>query len=103
MTSLVLSILNGSSSYLQIRTTIKACMSLNFVKIPLPIMELAALERLKLIDNVVTTLAAPSFLIGSSFLQVPRTTIKSRMGLKFGQIRPWTVELATLERLEKSP
>ena len=58
---------------------------------------------LKLIDNVVTTLA-PSFLIGSSsFLQVTRTTVKSRMGSKFGQIRPWTVELAALERLEKSP
>ena len=53
-------------------------------------------------NNVVTT-PAPSFLIGSSsFLQVTRTTIKSRMGLKFGQIRHWTVELAALERLEKS-
>ena len=48
MTSLVLSILNGSSSYIQIRrTTIKAWMSLNFVKIPSPIIELAALVRLK--------------------------------------------------------
>ena len=48
MTSLVLSILNGSSSYLQIRrTTIKALISLNFVNIPLPIMELIALEHLK--------------------------------------------------------
>ena len=54
-------------------------------------------------NNVVTTLA-PSFLIGSSsFLQVSRTTIKSWMGSKFGQIRPWTVELAALEHLEKSP
>ena len=35
-----------------------------------------------------TTLAT-SFLIGSSlFLQVTRTTIKSRMGSKFGKIRP---------------
>ena len=25
------------------------------------------------------------------------------MGSKFGQIRPWNVELAALERLEKSP
>ena len=49
-----------------------------------------------------TTLAT-SFLIGSSlFLQVMRTTIKSRMGLKFGKIRPGTYELAALERLEKS-
>ena len=48
MTALVLSILNGSSAYLQtIRTTIKAWMSLNFVKIPSPILELAPLEYLK--------------------------------------------------------
>ena len=48
MTTLVLSILNGSSSYLQIRrTTIKAWMSLNLVKIPRPIMEFAALEHLQ--------------------------------------------------------
>ena len=43
MTTLVLSILNISYSILQIRTaTIKARMSLNFVKIPSPIKELAA-------------------------------------------------------------
>ena len=48
MTSLVLSMFNGSFSYLQIRrTTLKACMSLNFIMIPSPIMELAALEHLK--------------------------------------------------------
>ena len=48
MTTLVLSILNGSSSFLQtIRTTIKASMSLNLVKIPTPILELAPLEHLK--------------------------------------------------------
>ena len=40
----MLSILNGSSSFLHtIRTTIKAWMSLNLVKIPLPIFELARL------------------------------------------------------------
>ena len=45
---------------------------------------------------------APSFLIGSSlFLQVARTTIKSRMSLKFGQTQPWTVELAALDQLKK--
>ena len=50
------------------------------------------------------TTLAPSFLIGSSlFLQVTRTTIKSRMDLKFGRIRPGPYELAALERLEKSP
>ena len=66
MTTLVLSILNGSSSFLHtIRTTIKAWMSMNFGKISSLTLELAALER----QNVVTTLA-PSFLIGSSsFLQ----------------------------------
>ena len=49
-----------------------------------------------------TTLAT-SFLIGSLFLQVTRTTIKSRKGSKFGKIGPGTYELAALERLEKSP
>ena len=48
MTTLVLLILNGSSSFLHtIRTTIKAWMSLNFVKIPSPIMELALFDHLK--------------------------------------------------------
>ena len=48
MTTLVLSILNRSYSFLQIRkTTIKARMNLNFVKIPSPFKELAALEHLK--------------------------------------------------------
>ena len=47
---------------------------------------------------------APSFLIGSSsYLQVTRTSITSRTSSKFGQIGPRTVELAALERLEKSP
>ena len=47
MTTLVLSILNGSSLFLHtIRTTIKAWMSLNFVKIPF-FLELASLEHLK--------------------------------------------------------
>ena len=48
MTPVVLSILYASSLFLQtIRTTIKSRMSLNFVKIPSPIMELAPLEHLK--------------------------------------------------------
>ena len=50
------------------------------------------------------TTLAPLYLIGSSlFLQVTRTTIISRMGSKFGKIRPGTHELAALERLGKSP
>ena len=53
-------------------------------------------------EILVTTLA-PSFLICSSlFLQVTRTTIKSRMGSKFGRIQPGTYELAALERLENA-
>ena len=48
MTTLVPSCLDGSSLFLQITsTTIKAWMSLNFVKIPSPTTELAAPERLK--------------------------------------------------------
>ena len=43
-------------------------------------------------------------LIGSSsFLQLTRTTIKSRQSLNFGQIRQQTAELAALEHLKKSP
>ena len=104
MTTLVLSILNGSSSFLHtIRTTIKAWMSLNFCKIPSLTSELAALERQQLMNNVVTTLA-PSFLIGSSsFLQRTSKPIISRMGLKYSRIRPGTYELLALECLEKSP
>ena len=45
---------------------------------------------------------APSFLIGSLFLQVARTTIKSWIGPKLGSIRGRTYELAALEGLEKS-
>ena len=56
----------------------------------------------KLMYNIVNTLA-PSFLIGSSsYLQVTRITIKSWTSSKFDQIRPWTAEVAALERLEKS-
>ena len=48
MTTLVLSILYGFSSFLQTKmTTIKARMSLNFGKIPSVTSELSALERLK--------------------------------------------------------
>ena len=48
MTTLVPSFSNGSSSFLQVtRSTIKAWMGLNFGKIPLLTLELAALERVK--------------------------------------------------------
>ena len=51
----------------------------------------------KLMYNVVNTLA-PLFLIGSSsYWQVMRTAITSRMSSKFGQIGPKTAELAALD------
>ena len=79
-------------------------MSLNFVKIPSPTTELAALEHLeKSMNNHMTTLAALLLIGSSSFLQITRTTIKSRMGSKFCQIRPPAVELAALEHQEKIP
>ena len=68
--------------------------------------ELAAFERLKkktLTHNGKDVVNNPalSFLIrSSSFLQVTRTTIRSRMSSKFSKIRPWTAELPALERLE---
>ena len=44
---------------------------------------------------------APLVLIGSSsYLQVTRTSIISRMSSNFGQIGPRTAELAALDRLE---
>ena len=47
------------------------------------------------------TILAPSvFICSSLFLQVTWATIKSRMGSKFGKIRPGTYEFAALERLE---
>ena len=49
MITLVLSILNVSSLFLQTRrTTIKTRISLNFGKIPLLTLKLSALERLKI-------------------------------------------------------
>ena len=57
----------------------------------------------KLTYNVVNT-PVPLFLIGSSsFLEVRRTTIKSRPSSKFDLIGPRTADLAALGCLEKSP
>ena len=90
----------GSSSFLQVtRTTIKAWMSLNFGGISPLTAELAALERLKKTYKLVSTLA-PSFLFGSSFLQVTRETILSQMSSKFDQFQAWNVELAALDQLK---
>ena len=111
MTTVASTFLIGFSPLFYVtRTTIKAWMSLKFSKIQPGTYELAALEHLGKIphrlivrENVVTT-PVPSLLIGSSsFLQVTWTPINSPMGLKFGQVGLWTVELqnvAALERLE---
>ena len=53
--------------------------------------------------NLVAILAPFFFIRSSSFLQVTRTTIRSRKSLNFSQIRSRTVELAALECLEKFP
>ena len=53
--------------------------------------------------NDVNALSSTFSIGSSSFLQVMRTTIKSRTSSKFDKIRPWTAELAALGRLKKSP
>ena len=79
-------------------------MSLNFVKIPSPTTELAALEHMeKSMNNLMTTLAALLLIGSSSFLQIARTTEKSRMGSKFCQIKPPAAELAALEHQKNFP
>ena len=100
----MLSILNGSSSLLHtIRTTIKARMSLNFVKIPSPNLTVAPLDHLKnLMNNVVTNLAPSCFIESFSFLQATSKPIISRMDSKFSRIQPGTYELPALEHYEKS-
>ena len=70
-------------------------MSSKFGRIRPQTVELAALERLKKLpltyngENLVSTLQ-PLFLIGFSFLQVTRTTIKAWMSSNFGGIPPLT-------------
>ena len=86
------SFLIGSSLFLQVRrTTIISRTSSNLGQIRLRTAELAALERLKKIQqtyngrNLVNTLA-PSFLIGSSsFLEVTRTCMKAWVSSNFGK------------------
>ena len=54
-------------------------------------------------ENLVSTQPLPFFIGSSLFLQVTMTVIKAWMSSKFGKIGPGSAELATLERLEKSP
>ena len=50
--------------------------------------------------NDVNVLASTFWIVSSSFLQVMKTTIKSRKSSEFDHIRQWTAELAALGRLE---
>ena len=50
-----------------------------------------------------STLALPFFIGFSLFLQVTMTAIKAWIGSKFSKIGPGSAELATVDRLKKSP
>ena len=54
-------------------------------------------------ENLISTLAPSFLIISSSYLQVTRTSIISRMSSNFSKIRPRTAELAAFERLKKIP
>ena len=90
----------GSPSYLELtRPSITSRTILKFGQIGPRTAELAALEHLEKFPltyngEIVVNTFAPSFLIGSSFLQVIRTIIRVQMSSKFGQIRQRTMELA---------
>ena len=54
-------------------------------------------------DRFTVGKTASTFLIGfKSYLKVTMIYTRARMSSKFGEIRPWTTELAALERLKKS-
>ena len=53
-------------------------------------------------ENDVSTFSRLLLIRSFLYLQVTRTCIKSRTSSNFGQIRPLTTELATLERLKIS-
>ena len=57
---------------------------------------------LKLMGNVVATLAPSVLIVSFSFVQVTRTCITAWMSLIFMQNQHQTVECTALEHLEKS-
>ena len=105
MTTLASIFLIGSSSFFLVTGTIfKAWMRLKFSRIrPESKLLLSILKKNPKTyngRNVVTT-PVPSLLFGSSSLfEGNMDTHKFWDGFKFGQIGPWTVELAALERLD---
>ena len=54
-------------------------------------------------ENDVSTFSRLFLIRSFLYLQVTRTCIKSHMSLNFGQIGPFTMELAALERLKNFP
>ena len=107
MNTLAPTFLIGSSSFLKVmRTVIRSRICSKCGWIGPWTAELAALERLKKSlltyngKDVVNTPALSFLIRSSSFLQVTKTTIRSRLRSKFSKIRPWTAELPALEHLE---
>ena len=83
------------------RTTIISRMGSNFSQIQPLTAELSALECLKKSLFCVVATLAPSILIGSSsYLEVTRIAITSRMSSNFDQILHLTAELSALECLK---
>ena len=76
-------------------------MSLKFGQMR-PLVSMAT-DRVTVGKNGVITFSR-MFLIGIiSYLQVTIICIRAWMSLKFGEIRPWTTELAALLASEKNP
>ena len=61
-----------------------------------------ATDRVTVGKNGVITFSRTLLIGFISYLQVVMIYIRALMSLKFGEIRPWTTELAALERLKKT-
>ena len=101
MATLAPSFLFLYSLFLEVtRTFISAQMSSNFDQMQPLTAELSALECLKnqYFDFCVVATLAPSIFIGSSsYLEVTRIVITSRMSSNFSQIGSLTAELSALD------
>ena len=98
MATLVSLFFIGSSPFLQVTsTTIISRMGSNFSQIRPLTVELAALECLKNHYFVLWQLASSILIGSSSYLEVTRIAITSRMSSNFSQIQPLTAELSALD------
>ena len=99
MATLAPSFLFGSSLFLEVtRTFVTSRMSSNFDQIGPLTAELSALECLKnQLFSVVASLALSILNGSSSYLEVTRIAITSRMSSNFSQIQPLTAELSALD------